>query len=60
MVLIVLLSVLGLSRGSILVREDQGESRETKQQELDLLVEYLVKRIQGEMGLPTYSRSMVI
>ena len=59
--LTVLLTLLHTSRGSFLAdKNDLGERREAEREaELDVLVDYLIKRIQSEQEHPSYSGALV-
>lgn len=60
--LIVVLSLVDLGRASYLVDTETGDRREAgaDQQQVDALVEYLMKRIQREQEFPSYSGSLVL
>ena len=58
--LTVLLTLLSTSRGSFLGENDLGERKEVEvDKPLDILVDYLIKRIQSEQERPSYSGSLV-
>ena len=58
--LAVLLTVLNTTRGSLLGDNDLGQRREAADEKpLDILVDYLIKRIQSEQERPSYSGSLV-
>ena len=60
--LTVLLTLLHTSRGSFLADNDLGERRQAEAEgdkQLDILVDYLIKRIQSEKEHPSYSRTLV-
>ena len=60
--LTVLLTLLHTSRGSFLADNDLGERRQAEAEgdkQLDILVDYLIKRIQSEQEHPSYSRTLV-
>ena len=60
--LIVVLSLVDLGRASYLMDTETGDRREAgaDQQQVDALVEYLIKRIQREQEFPSYSGSLVL
>ena len=59
--LTVLLTLLHTSRGSFLGDNDDLEERREAERErqLDVLVDYLIKRIQSEQEPPSYSGALV-
>ena len=58
--LTVLLTLLSTSRGSFLGENDLGERKEVEvDKPLDILVDYLIKRIQSEQERRSYSGSLV-
>ena len=60
--LTVLLTLLHTSRCSFLADNDLGERRQAEAEgdkQLDILVDYLIKRIQSEQEHPSYSRTLV-
>merc|ERR1712156_628846 len=57
--LTVLLTLLNTSRGSFLGENDLGERKEVEvEKPLDILVDYLIKRIQSEQERRSYSGSL--
>merc|ERR1711997_890056 len=57
--LTVLLTLLHTSRGSFLGDNGLGERREAEgEKQLDILVDYLIKRIQSEREHPSYSGAL--
>merc|ERR1711874_279804 len=57
--LAILLTLLHTSRGSYLSDSDLGERREAEgEKQMDILVDYLIKRIQSEQEHPSYSGAL--
>merc|ERR1712241_989727 len=57
--LTVLLTLLNTTRGSFMGEKDLGERREAEAgKQLDVLVDYLIRRIQSEQEHPSYSRAL--